>query len=454
MNINHENYAESILKLISSHNPDIKEELLEYHPVEIAEAVVELEPEHFAWLKSLLGYEEMGDIIVHLEGDDLNRIFSYFTNEEAARILETMEIDDASALLNELENKTEYLPLINKDKRVVITKHLNYPQESVGAIMNPSFLEVKATDTAKDATKYVMKNAKNFEFINIIYAIDNNQLVGTISLKKLILARADDLISDVMTSSPVKVLVDTEKEEAAEIFRQYDMTALPVVDQHNMMLGIITVDDVMDVITEAATEDYAKFAGVMTSELSHEKDTVWSTFVKRIPWLLILLLINFLLPAITGKYEGVLAVIPILAVFLPLLLGMAGNAGTQSLAITVRLIETKQLKSKKDRLFTFLRELSVGVINGLIVSVVMFLLTGMIMFINQGELNQSSWQIAQVVSFSVILIMTTSTINGVLVPFIMDTLHIDPAAASGPLITTINDISALIIYFTLATILI
>jgi len=454
MNAIHENYLENILELISSYDPAIKEELLRYHPFEIAEAITSLNHLKFVFLMELLAPIEMANIIAHLEGEDLERIFSMMPNNYAVQVLEEMEVDDASAILNELDNKTVYLPLIDKEKRISITKHLNYPKDSVGSIMNPSFLEVSAKDRAKDATKYVMKNAKNFEFINYIYALDNNQLVGTISLKDLILARADDLISDVMTDAPKRISVDSNKEDAAEVFRQYDFTALPVVDENNTMLGIITVDDVMDVITEAATEDYAKFAGVLTSELSHEKDTVWSTFLKRIPWLLILLVINLFLPAITGKYEGVLAILPILAIFLPLLLGMAGNAGTQSLAITVRLIETRQLKDRRDKLSTFLKELIVGIVNGLIVGVIMFLLSIIILLISQGHIDASNLPIAGIVSLSVIIIMIVSTVNGVLIPLIMVAFKIDAAAASGPFITTINDISALLIYFSLASFLI
>jgi magnesium transporter len=263
------------------------------------------------------------------------------------------------------------------------------------------------------------------------------------SLREMILARKGQLIKDVMNQRIVSVKTSLDQEDVAEIFKDYDFTSLPVVDHLNRMLGIITIDDIIDVIEEEASEDYSRLAAISDVDIDIDTETVWMSAKKRLPWLLILSVLGFATSTIIAQFEDTITAIPTIALFMPMILGMAGNTGTQSLAVTVRGLNNNEFDSKSDIRKHLLREVGTGLLNG-VVTYGFLRLTG----------SSDSLKITEVVSLSILASLTVATLAGALIPIVINSFKIDPAIASGPFVTMIIDILALSVYFTLATILI
>ena len=278
--------------------------------------------------------------------------------------------------------------------------------------------------------------------------------MGIIGLKQLIIAGKEDKISEIMTDKIISANVMRHKEEVADLMQDYDIDAIPIVDNKNNMLGIITFDDVMDVITEESEEDYARLAGLSSGDIEASRESVFLSVKKRVPWLMILLVLNLFTSLIISGFEHTIATVALLAMFMPLVLDMAGNTGTQSLAVTIRSLTEDALKSKKEISKHIFRETLIGFFNGIVVGIMAFLMANLVVGLTTGAFFTSdNIKTGTVIGASIMLTLAVSTTAGALVPLIFNMLKIDPALASGPLITTINDIVALTIYFGLATLL-
>lgn len=451
--MNEQNLKEilSLLLILTEENKDL---LLDYHPYDIASCLEnEANRELTIRVSNILGAKSFSNIYVHLKDDTMVDLLDDLGIKYVAEMLEEMEVDDASRLLSMIDHPKKYLAFVNKETASIIASILSYDDDFVGSIMNTNYLELDFAMNAKQATKKVMKEAKDVDFINVLFVTENHQFRGMIHLKDLIVADATDKIADIMDESIMPVLVDSDKEEAAKTLKNYDVEALAVVDDKKTMLGIITFDDVLDVTVDAAVEDYAAFAGMITDTIEHESENVFGGFKKRIVWLTILLFANLFTSTILGNYQNSFddRLVAILSIFLPLILGMAGNTGTQSLAVTIRLIGTNDLDNFKEKMHHLFQELKVGLCNGVIIGIAMFFIVCLILLINKGTLDQTVLEVAITTAISVFFIMIVATVAGVLVPLLMLLIKVDPAVASGPFITTINDILALVIYFTLAS---
>src|SRR5699024_8938950 len=283
--------------------------------------------------------------------------------------------------------------------------------------------------------------APDAETIYYLYVLDEDKcLVGVVSLRDLIIADEHTNVGDLMNETIVKVSVAKDQEDVAQMIRDYDLLALPVVDFQHHLLGIITVDDILDVMDEEASDDYSKLAAV--SDLQRPDDSPAAAAKKRLPWLIILLFLGMLTASLIDRFEEALGKVPLLAIFIPLIAGMAGNTGTQSLAVAVRGLATggfgKQGKAK-----LMLRETTTGLITGAVCGIVV---TGIIYF------WKDELYMGMLVGGSLLVTLTVATLSGSIIPLIMDRLKIDPAVASGPFITTINDITSTMIYFGFATV--
>ncbi|MDZ4197131.1 MAG: magnesium transporter, partial [Candidatus Izemoplasmatales bacterium] len=322
----------------------------------------------------------------------------------------------------------------------------------VGSIMNTNYVALQKTMTVKQAIKELVKVAPTVEFINNLYVIDNGRLVGVLSLKEIMAHgnSPDVMINDIMSVNLITVEPMTPNEEAIIEMQNYDFMLLPVVDKSGYMMGIVSFDDMADIINEESDEDYSRLAGISDVNLDEKGETIFISVKKRIPWLIILLFINLFTSTIIAGYEHVLVQITTLAIFMPLILNMAGNSGTQSLGVIIRLFATNQLTQRSSIWKHLLRELVTGLFNGVFIGILLFgIVIGLRMI--DGSSFLTVLPFALVISLSIFVALAVSTLAGAIIPLIMKLCKIDPAVASGPFITTVNDIISLLLYFGLAS---
>jgi magnesium transporter len=320
---------------------------------------------------------------------------------------------------------------------------LTYPENTAGRLMTNEYVTLKSDWTAEEALRRLRKEAPGAETIYYLYVTDNQEkLVGVVSLRELIVAAADTPIANIMSENVVFVSAEVDQEEAARLIERYDFLALPVVDENQRLVGIVTVDDVIDVLEDEATEDFSRLAAIEgITEVSDLRVPAYQAAFKRLPWLVLLMFFGFISGNIIARFEKTLEAVAILAIFIPLIAGMAGNTGTQSLAVVVRGLAVTEFRPR-DFLWLLRREAGVGLIIGTVNGLLIALLT----YLWQGNI----W-LGFVLGFSLWLTLFVSTMSGAVVPLILNYFKIDPAVASGPFITTINDIIGLTIYFSVAT---
>ena len=434
---------------------DKREKLDLYHDLELAQTIMVLEPSLRLSMTQLLPDEMIAHILVQLSPEDANIIVRELPKSSLSSILNAIQPDDLADILQAMEERDEritYLSYVDIKKRQIIRNLLEYDDKVVGSIMNTNYVALQKTMTVKQAIKELVKVAPTVEFINNLYVIDNGRLVGVLSLKE-IMAHGnlpDVMINDIMSVNLITVEPMTPNEEAIIEMQNYDFMLLPVVDKSGHMMGIVSFDDMDDIINEESDEDYSRLAGISDVNLDEKGETILISVKKRIPWLIILLFINLFTSTIIAGYEHVLVQITTLAIFMPLILNMAGNSGTQSLGVIIRLFATNQLTEKSSVWKHLLRELVTGLFNGLVIGILLF---GIV--IGLRMLDGSSFQVvlpfALVISLSIFVALAVSTLAGAIIPLIMKLCKIDPAVASGPFITTVNDIISLLLYFGLAS---
>lgn len=432
-------------------------DIFEYHPFDIAEIYQAFEDEERQAFNKKFTPVQLAKIYEHLDEEMALEYLNEMPLKVSVKILEAMDVEEAVDILKQLDEEEliGYVSLIKSDIAKEIKALLKYDEEVAGSIMGTSYIEISVDSLVKDAMRIMIKEARTTSYINTLYVVDpKGILVGAIGLKQLIIAGKEDKIEEIMTEKLISANAMSKKEEVADLMKNYDIDAIPIVDNKNNMLGIITFDDIMDVITEEAGEDYARLAGLTSGDIEATRESVFLSVRKRVPWLVILLVLNLLTSLIISGFEETIATVALLAMFMPLILDMAGNTGTQSLAVAIRTLVKQEFKSKRDIFEHILREFFIGVFNGLIMGVMVFIMANIFLGIFSGAFfSAENMSISFVVGLSVMLALAVSTSAGAIVPLLFNMIKIDPALASGPLITTINDIVALTIYFGLATLL-
>ncbi|CQR47987.1 Magnesium transporter MgtE [Paraliobacillus sp. PM-2] len=428
--------------LFNEHIDEFRAEFLEIHPYDQAKIFEEQTEDIRFLIYTYLSPEEVADVMEHVDEELTEQFIIEMNPTFAAQVLAEMATDDAVDILNELDiNKVaSFLTMMEQEAAEEIKTLLHYEEKTAGSIMTTEFVVIHTEQTVKQAMRHLRKEAPEAETIYYIYVVDKDKrLVGVISLRDLIIAEGDWLISDVMSDRVVSVPVGENQEDIAQMMRDYDFLALPVVDFQDHLLGIITVDDIMDVMDQEANDDYSKLAGV--SDMERSGDNALISAKKRLPWLIILLFLGLFTASIIGRFEATLDKVAILAIFIPLIAGMAGNTGTQALAVAVRGIATGEIE-KQGKWKIIMREAMTGLITGITCGIVITI----VVYVWQGSLY-----LGILVGISIMATLIVATIAGALVPLVMDRFNIDPAVASGPFITTINDIISVMIYFGLAT---
>jgi len=441
---------------------DLMEALQEYHPYDISRAIIDEETGKISQILALIDIDLTASIFEHFEHEDAISIIKLLPLQFAVTIIDRMDSDDAVDLLQYLHDEEEDLDivsLLSPKKRAELKRLWDYNEDEIGSQMSNSFIEFSRKMTVKDAMKRMIQKASDTEFISIIYVVEKQRLVGYLKLKQLIIARADELIEDIMETRLIYAHPHDDKEEVAIKMQDYGDSAMPIVDEEMHMVGIVTHDDLMDIISESKTEDYTKFAALGDSDIDLETETLLDGVKKRLPWLAILLGLSMVTSIILSLFEGHLTssdgakiLAASLAIYLPLILDMSGNTGTQSLAVMIRFLSTQKKEITKKVITKYLlREVGTGIAQGFLLGLMIFVMMIVVNYIGSGNLfDYVSTMTALVTSGSICIALIVSTVLGALIPLIMDKLHIDPAVASGPFITTVSDIITLSLYYSIS----
>ncbi|SMB91009.1 magnesium transporter [Desulfonispora thiosulfatigenes DSM 11270] len=424
----------------------LKEILEEMHFVDVSDTLLSLKNEKDqSYLLSLLDNELAADVLNELETELVVELLENLPHNRISGILEKMPFDDVADFLGELpeEEQDKFLKLLRAHDAADVQELMDYDEDSAGGLMTTEYVAIPENITAAKAIEVLRDIAPDAETVYYVYVINlKNQLVGVISLRELIVTSPDSLILEIMRKKFISVNVCEDQEVVANLVSKYDILAIPVVDDLNHLVGIITVDDVIDVIHEEATEDIYRLAGTYSGE--EEVTAKYLTAIKsRLPWLLVTMLGGLFSGHVLGKFSDQLSAVVALAFFIPLLTGMGGNVGTQSSTVTVRGIATGQI-NPNTVIKTILRESMVGVSLGLVLGS----MVALVAYVWQGSIA-----LGVVVGLAMLGNMFTAATMGTLVPIIFKKVGVDPAVASAPFITTSIDIVGLIIYSTLATLL-
>ncbi|MCY9516638.1 magnesium transporter [Paenibacillus apiarius] len=421
----------------------LKEFLARFQPYDLAEMLMELEESEQIQFIAKLPVDLGAEILEYADPELQYRILDRGSKETAASMLNEMSSDKVVDLLlaihpHQAETLLELLPA---DYREKISALMQYPPESAGSLATVDYIAVRNYWTVEHTLQHVRKVGQDAEMVSYFYVLDNNgKLVGIVSLKQAILAKADAKLEEIMLKDFVSVPARMNQREVATILSNYDLVALPVVSEEQRMIGIITVDDLIDVIHEEATEDFQKMGGSQPLEVPYFKNSFWKLFRKRIAWLLVL----FVAEAYTGNvlryFEDTLSEVIALAFFVPLLVGTGGNTGTQTVTTLVRALALGEVKPKN--IFRVIRkEVATGLVLGICMGAATFL---------RAQMLGVGFDIGSVVAITAIFIVIWASLIAAVLPLVLYKLKADPAVVSGPFITTLVDGTGLIIYFTLA----
>lgn len=452
-------YLSEILEIINSDKSNIqkKELLSQYHESDIADVLDQLDEEKRQDLYRILDTEVLGEVLLYSE--DIEELVEDIKPELLANIIETMDADDAVDVLEELDEdvRQEIVELIEdeeiKEDIIAISK---YPDDVIGSEMTNNFIVISQNDSVKSAMRKVISQASENDNVSTIFVLNENELFyGVLELRDLIISRdGDDLNKVIKTNYPY--FQDTDLiEEIIPKIRDYGLSLYPVLNSNGELVGALTHDDALDVTYEEFEDDYAKLAGI--SEEDNVNESIFKSIKKRIPWLIILLVLGLVQSFLMTGFEAVVAGLPIIVFFQTLVLGMSGNTGTQSLAVTIRTLSSSDIKKQITK--TLFKELRIGFFNGLLLSILAFAFVFLFLFFTKQGVTTTSFDLleafkaAGIVSLALLISMSISSFVGAIVPIIFKKMKIDPAVASGPFITTINDLTALVIYYGLAGIL-
>lgn len=440
-------YSDEVLKIFRSNLP--KEELIEkisdYHMGDIADAFEKMIPEERKLLYPVLGVEMVAEIFSYIE--DSEEYIKEINSDKVANLISEMDSDDAVDILEKLSDtdRKRIVALLDNDAKQDVSMILSYEDDEIGSEMTTNYIVVKKNLTIKEATHQLITQAGENDNINTIYVVDDkDSFYGAIDLKDLIVAREYQSLDELIIKSYPYVKANEKIVDCIEQLKDYAEDSIPVLDDNKHILGVITAHDIVEVVDEELGEDYAKLGG-LTAEEDLNETTLQST-KKRLPWLIILLFLGMGVSSVVGMFETVVAVIPIVICFQSLILDMAGNVGTQSLAVTIRVLMDENLKAS-DKVKLMFKEVRVGFSNGLLLGTMSFIFVGLYIFLFKGNTFGYSFLVSGCVGFSLLASMVISSLVGTLVPMFFSKIKVDPAVASGPLITTINDLVAVVTYY-------
>ncbi len=444
------NYVQELVDIIRSGLPEneLVERISDYHDNDIADALTKLDKEERVKVYYAMGAERMAEIFAYL--DDAEDYLRELPMESVARVISEMDSDDAVDVLEDMDDTTRHriVEMLDEDAGDDVRLLLSYDDDEIGSCMTTNFIVIHNNLTIRQAMHELVKQAGDNDNISTIYVIDDNdKFYGAIDLKDLIVARENDNLEDLISRSYPYVRTREKISECIEELKDYAEDSIPVLLENGKIAGIITAQDIVEAVDDEMGEDYAKLAG-LTSEEDLNESTLLS-MKKRLPWLIILLFLGMGVSSVVGIFEEVVAVLPVVMCFQSLILDMAGNVGTQSLAVTIRVLMDENLTVAK-KLKLVVKEMKTGFLNGVCLAVMSFLFLGLyIHFFRKYDIGHS-FLIAACVGAALIVAMVISSLVGTVIPIFFKKIKVDPAVASGPLITTVNDLVAVVVYYGLA----
>ena len=446
-------YEKELTDILRSNAPDdyIREKFEDYHENDIADILEDLTPEERKKLYRILGDELTSEIFAYVE--DVGKYIEEMDAEKAADIIESMDADDAVDVLDELDDgkSEEIFQLMNEDAREDVKLIHSYDEDEIGSRMTTNFIEIQRGSTIRQAMRELVTQAAENDNISTLYVSDTDgTFYGAIDLKDLIIAREYMNLEDLIQTSYPYVYAKENINECIEELKDYSEDSIPVLDNDNHIIGVITSQDIVEVVDEEMGEDYAKLAGLTAEEDLQEP--LRESIKKRMPWLIVLLFLGLLVSSVVGIFEKVVAELTLIVCFQSLILDMAGNVGTQSLAVTIRVLMDEDI-SGKEKLQLIAKEMKIGFCNGTILGILSFICIGIFIAVVKGKGFYFGFAVSGCIGVALLVAMVISSMVGTVIPILFHKIKIDPAVASGPLITTVNDLVAVVTYYGMAWLL-
>lgn len=445
--------VEEIVAVIRSgaEKKQLLQRLDDYHANDIAQSLSYLSQTERLSLYAVLGVEWVSEILAYVE--DPEPYARELGTEKLAAIINEMDADDAVDLLQKLDeaDKEKLRPYLDEHVRADLQLIASYDEDRIGSLITTNYICIPKTLDIRAAMHELIRQAGEHDNISTLYVMDESgKFSGAIDLKDLIIARQNDSLDALIIYSYPYLFADEKRSDCIEKIKDYAEDSLPVLNQSRQIIGIITAQDVVEAVDDEMGEDYAKLAGLTAEEDLNE--TTGQSIKKRLPWLMILLVLGMLVSSVVGAFEGVVAILPIVICFQSMVLDMAGNVGTQSLAVTIRVLMDEELGAKEKRKLVA-KESKAGMFNGLLLGALAVAFLGVYVRLFKGYAPAQAFLISFCVGVALLLSMIVSSLVGTLVPMFFKKIKVDPAVASGPLITTINDLVAVVIYYGLAWVL-
>lgn len=422
------------------------------HPADVAEQLRDMDNDERNLSFLMLTPEKKTEVFRFLEPSFQIKIIKALGNQELSDVLNNLPPDNRTKLF---ENFPDYLiktsiNLLNPEEREIALSLIGYKKNSIARLMTPHYIQTKAEKTVSEVLSFIKKEEKKAETLNFVYVVDNeNKLIDDLRIGQLLLADSDTKISELMDRHVLAITSTTSVEDAVEIFDKYDRSALPIITESGVLVGIVTFDDILDRVQEQTTEEIQKFGGTKGLEMSYTESTLFDLVKKRASWLVILFFGEMLTASAMGIFEGEIEKAVVLALFVPLIISSGGNSGSQAASLIIRAMALKELKLR-DWWYVMKKELLSGVLLGAILGCIGFLrilVWQKIGFYNYGVF----WlEVALSVSVSLVFIVLWGTLSGSLIPFILKSFKMDPATASAPFVATLVDVTGIIIFFSIA----
>ncbi len=438
----------------------LRELFREWPPADVAEVIVDMDEQERVVIFRVLPHDLAADVFEYLEVDAQQELLKAMAHEQAVSVLNEMSPDDRTALLEEMPSVAarQLIRLLTPEERRVATALLGYPEGSVGRLMTPDFIAVDEEWTVKEVLDYVREHGQDSETLNVIYVVDDRgKLIDDLRIREFLLKPLEAKVSEIRDENFVALNVNDSQENALNIFRKYDRTALPVVDSTGVLVGIVTTDDMLDVAEEEATEDIQKFGGMEALDEPYMRISLFRMVRKRALWLVVLFLGEMLTATAMARYQDELAKALVLALFLPLIISSGGNSGSQASTLMIRAMALGEV-TLRDWWRVMRREVQAGLLLGLILGVI-------------GIIRVASWAIADeryfhhqpygqhwplvalTVGIALVGVVLWGTLSGSMLPFILRRVGADPATSSAPFVATLVDVTGLIIYFSIALVI-
>lgn len=450
----HPSHQEDIVKLIKGPlTPKMKQQnLLSYHEKDISDALSLLSVDDRKHLYTLLDAEWIAEILEY--SDDSTRYLNEIPIQKRMAVLSHFETVEMLDYIREMDKDSRdiILDLLDSEKKREFLLLNSFNEDEIGSKLTSNYVAIDFGISVKEAMSSLIRQANDNDNISTIYVLDKNQIfLGAIDLKDLIIAREGTDLEKIITTSYPYVYATEQIEDCLSRIKDYSEDSIPVLDNENKLIGVLTSQTIMELVDDEMSEDYAKFAGLSSEEDLNEP--LRKSIMKRLPWLVVLLVLGMFVSSIVGVFEKVVAQLPLIIAFQSLILDMAGNVGTQSLAVTIRVLVDENI-GKKQKFFLVCKETRIGFVNGMILGILSFVMVGVYLALLKSQTMNMAFSISACTGIALLVSMVLSSMSGTLIPLMFIKMKIDPAVASGPLITTINDLVAVITYYCLVWVLI